>query len=101
MEGSQELFSRRSVLESQEPATLLALRDKKLAELSDLESDIHLINDVLGGYGWEEEMERVVTPTERERLERVLASYGLYDASQDRYEVTEHPEDERWARGYD
>lgn len=47
----RELFSRRSVIEAQEPAVLLALKEKKLAQLSDLEADIHLINDVLDAYG--------------------------------------------------
>lgn len=49
MEG--ELISRREVLESQAPEHLLALKERKLAQLSDLEADIHLINDVLDAYG--------------------------------------------------
>lgn len=28
---------------------------------------------------------------------RLLGALGLYDASQDHYEVTEHPEDSKWA----
>lgn len=27
---------------------------------------------------------------------RLLGALGLYDASQDYYEVTEHPEDDQW-----
>jgi hypothetical protein len=42
------------------------------------------------------EYTRLVTPEEREYLERTLGSLGLYDASQDVYSVTEHPEDEKW-----
>lgn len=47
------------------------------------------------------EFERIITPEEREYLDRMLGSLGLYDASQDQYDVTEHPEDEQWfPRGY-
>lgn len=58
MEG--ELFSRRSVLEMQNSQTLEAIKEKKLAELSNLEADIHLINDILDANG----LTRVATPEE-------------------------------------
>ena len=32
-----------------------------------------------------------------EEVQRILGHLGLYDASQDHYEVTEHPEDRKWA----
>lgn len=57
----QELFSRRSVLEMQNPDYLQALKDRKLEQLSDIEADVHLINDVLDGYG----LSRVATPEEQ------------------------------------
>lgn len=43
-----------------------------------------------------ESMERLISTEERERLQRALGSFGLYDASQDSYNVTEHPEDRKW-----
>lgn len=58
---SGELFSRREVMESQYPELLLALKERKLAQLSDLEADIHLINDVLDAYG----VSRIATPEEQ------------------------------------
>ena len=58
---SGELFSRREVMESQSPELLLASRERKLAQLSDLEADIHLINDVLDAYG----VSRSATPEEQ------------------------------------
>lgn len=48
-----------------------------------------------------EKMERLITVEERERLSRALASLGLYDASQDTYYVTPHPEDRRFAVEFD
>lgn len=42
------------------------------------------------------EMERPVNEEEREYLTRMLGSLGLYDASQDTFSTTEHPEDEKW-----
>ena len=59
MEG--ELFSRRSVLEAQNPDVLQALKDRKLEQLSDLEADIHLINDVIDAYG----LSRIATEEEQ------------------------------------
>lgn len=46
-----EGMSRREILESQDPATLVALKAQMLEQLSDLERDIHLVNDVIDGYG--------------------------------------------------
>lgn len=43
-----------------------------------------------------EESERLVTPEEREELNRILGAYGLYNASQDIYPTIEHPEDDKW-----
>jgi len=37
-----------------------------------------------------------LTLEEREMLIRLFGSVGLYDASQDDYQVTEHPEDDQW-----
>lgn len=44
-------MSRRMMLEREKPSTLVALREEMLNKLSSLERDIHLINDVLDGYG--------------------------------------------------
>lgn len=49
----------------------------------------------------DENMERLISIEEREHLQRVLGSIGLYDASQDTYAVTEHPEDRKWAVALD
>lgn len=46
-----EGMSRRNILENQDPAVLSALRGNMLNKLSDLERDIHLVNDVLEGMG--------------------------------------------------
>ncbi len=50
-----EGMSKREILESQEPVVLVSLRAKLLEQLSDVERDIHLINDILDGYGVDEE----------------------------------------------
>lgn len=42
------------------------------------------------------DFERKISNEERERLNRALGDLGLYDASQDHYDVDEHPEDEQW-----
>lgn len=64
-------MSRRQMLEAQAPAVLIALKGEMLDKLSDLESDVHLINDVLLGY-------------------------GLYDANDGTPGAAEHPEDDIW-----
>lgn len=46
-----ELFTQREILENQDPAYLIALKAKKLEKLSDLEAEVHQINEVLDGYG--------------------------------------------------
>ncbi len=61
-----EGMSRREVLESQEPAVLIELRATMLNTLSDLERDIHLVNDVLEGYGIEDGERYTAFPTEDE-----------------------------------
>lgn len=40
--------------------------------------------------------ERLINQEEREQLQRVLGSFGLYDASQDVIHSPEHPEDDKW-----
>lgn len=45
-----EGMSRRDILEAQSPAVLTELREQMLNRLSDLETEIHLVNDVLEGY---------------------------------------------------
>lgn len=47
-------------------------------------------------YASNENMERLANSEERERLERLLGSFGLYDASQDIYPIQER-QDEHWA----
>lgn len=79
MEG-EALFSKRELLERQTPSVLTAHKTELLRRLSDLESEVHLVNDVLDGYG-------------HSRYDPGAA----YDASQDHYFVKEHPEDEHWA----
>ena len=76
MEG---LFSKRELLEAQEPAFLNAHKAELLRRLSDLESEVHLVNDVLDGYGYT-------------RYDPGAA----YDASEDTY-FTPERKDERWA----
>ena len=46
-----ELITVQEVLESMTPSQLLELKRDSLAKLSELESLVHNINDVLGGYG--------------------------------------------------
>lgn len=48
-------MSHRELLEAQEPAVLKALKNELLGKISDYETAVHLINDVLDGYGVEEE----------------------------------------------
>lgn len=52
MEGEQALFSKRELLERQDPVVLNAHKAELLRRLSDLESEVHLVNDVLDGYGY-------------------------------------------------
>jgi len=61
-----EGMSRREILEMQEPAVLIELRATMLNTLSDLERDIHLVNDVLDGYGVEEPGRYTAYPDEQE-----------------------------------
>lgn len=71
-----EGMSRREILEGQDPAVLIALRGEMLNRLSDLEKEIHLVNDVLGGMG---------------------ADPGAaYDANDGTAGAKEHPEDNLW-----
>ena len=80
MEGEQALFSKRELLEAQQPAVLNAHKAELLRRLSDLESEIHLVNDVLDGYGYT-------------RYDPGMA----YDAVDDgTFFQAEHPEDDRW-----
>ncbi len=46
-----ELITVQEVLESMTPGQLLELKRDSLAKLSEIESLVHNINDVLGGYG--------------------------------------------------
>lgn len=52
--GEQPLIEKREVLESQEVAVLIGYRALLLDKLSTIEQNIHLINDVLDGMGYEE-----------------------------------------------
>ena len=55
--GTQaELITVQEVLESMTPSQLLELKRDSLAKLSELESLVHNINDVLGGYGCDVEI---------------------------------------------
>lgn len=47
------------------------------------------------------EMERLITDEEKERLQRALASYGLFYADPTEITQLEHPQDDRWVLGYD
>lgn len=46
-------MERRTLLEAQSPEQLRELRVNLLMRLSELESEVHLINDVLEGMGYE------------------------------------------------
>ena len=50
-QGQTELITVQEVLESMTPSQLLELKRDSLAKLSEIESLVHNINDVLGGYG--------------------------------------------------
>ena len=50
-QGQAELITVQEVLESMTPSQLIELKRDSLAKLSELESLVHNINDVLGGYG--------------------------------------------------
>lgn len=52
MEGETALFTKRELLERQDPVVLNAHKAELLRRLSDLESEVHLVNDVLDGYGY-------------------------------------------------
>ena len=57
MEHSQphlEGMSQREVLEMQEPALLIEYKKALLEKYSDIEAEINLVNDVLDGYGVED-----------------------------------------------
>lgn len=45
----------------------------------------------------ESEARKAEIEKDTELTARLLGALGLYDASQDHYEVTEHPEDRKWA----
>lgn len=55
-----EGMSERDVLEMQEPMLLIEYRKHLLEKYSDIEAEIHLVNDVLNGYGIEETLDNVV-----------------------------------------
>lgn len=48
-----EGMDRRELYEAQNPEQLVKFRTNLLARLSMLESEVHFINDVLGGMGYE------------------------------------------------
>lgn len=52
-----EGMSRRNILEQQDPAVLSALKAEMLNRLSDLERDVHLVNDVIDSYGRNDNIE--------------------------------------------
>lgn len=51
MGEQQPLIEKRELYELQDTAVLIGHRAVLLARMSDLEAEVHLINDVLGGYG--------------------------------------------------
>ena len=55
-QGQAELITVQEVLESMTPSQLIELKRDSLAKLSELESLVHNINDVLGGYGCDVEI---------------------------------------------
>lgn len=77
MEG--ELISRRSVLESQDPASLFLLREQLHNKVALAIGDIALVTEVLDGYGYS----------------RYDPGYA-YDASQDEHITNQHSEDDQW-----
>lgn len=80
MEG--ELFSRRSVLESQDPAALFRIREMLQQKVQTTLGEIALVNLVLDGYGYT-------------RYDPGAA----YDADDGTEGSIEHPEDSQWIRG--
>lgn len=50
-QGQTELITVQEVLESMTPGQLIELKRDSLAKLSEIESLVHNINDVLAGYG--------------------------------------------------
>lgn len=51
LQHQEALMTQREVLESQTPQQLVELKREALSKLSDLETLVHDINDVLEGYG--------------------------------------------------
>lgn len=59
-----ELLTEREVLEGYTPEELVAYKSFLLTKLSYLEKEVHLINDVLDGYGYTRNMGKGITPDE-------------------------------------
>jgi hypothetical protein len=49
-----EGMEKRDIFEMQDTVVLLGYKALLLSKMSDLETDVHLINDVLGGSGYSE-----------------------------------------------
>lgn len=45
---------------------------------------------------FDESLERKIDPVLDAEYISMLGSLGLYDASSDKYQSTEHPEDDKW-----
>lgn len=43
-----------------------------------------------------DKLERLATEEERDYINRLLGAQGLYDASQDTFELIERPDDSQW-----
>lgn len=52
-------MTERDILEGMSPDQLIEYKGFLLERYSDLERQVHLVNDVLGGYGVEEEQETI------------------------------------------
>lgn len=89
-----EGMSRRDMLELQDPMELLRLRDQMLDTLSNLEHEIHLVNDVLSGLGVE--TEEALAHFLPEDMARLVLQHGFYDADDGTVGAVEHPEDDKW-----
>jgi hypothetical protein len=85
------LISERGILEQQSPETLIAFKTLALEKLSELEAYVHMVNDVLDGYGLEEPTEVLLS-----NIEQVALSHGVYDADDGTLGFYEHPEDNNW-----
>lgn len=83
LRNNEALISEREVLEGQSIETLVQMKADALAGISDRERIVHLINDVLSGYG----IAGSIAPDPG----------AAYDANDDTPSYREHLDDSRWA----